>query len=75
MYITVTCVCNYLHVNMYNALSSVLATSGIDYNVKLWEPTATKEASLHDVDEVCTACIHHCVAVGNCSVQRVCSFC
>ena len=31
---------------------TVIATSGIDYNVKLWEPVASHEASLSDLDEV-----------------------
>ncbi|CAI8022976.1 DDB1- and CUL4-associated factor 6 [Geodia barretti] len=32
----------------------LIATSGIDYNVKLWEPVADQEASLSDLDEVYT---------------------
>ena len=35
-------------------LLTVIATSGIDYNVKLWEPVADQEASLSDLDEVYT---------------------
>ena len=30
----------------------VLATSGIDYNVKIWEPVAAQDATLSDLDEV-----------------------
>lgn len=30
----------------------ILATSGIDYNVKLWEPTAEQPSSLLNVDEI-----------------------
>ena len=33
-------------------LTPVLATSGIDYDVKLWEPTAEQPSSLLNVDEV-----------------------
>ncbi len=30
----------------------VIATSGIDYNIKLWEPVAERAASLDNLDEV-----------------------
>ena len=33
-------------------LTSVLASSGIDYNVKLWEPVSQDPCSLDDLDEV-----------------------
>ena len=44
----------------------VIATSGIDYNVKLWEPVAFQEASLSDLDEVsslCTTVHYYSVAI------------
>ena len=30
----------------------VIATSGIDYDVKLWEPLDSERCSLHDLDKV-----------------------
>jgi len=44
-------------------VSAVIATSGIDYNIKLWEPLADELCTLHDLDEVCV-----CVWVGVCVV-------
>ena len=48
-----TCLCICACV-MCVCLLTVIATSGIDYNVKLWEPVADQEASLSDLDEVYT---------------------
>ena len=42
----------YVHGDVANSNSAVIATSGIDYNIKLWEPTATDEVILHNLDEV-----------------------
>lgn len=48
-------------------MSAVIATSGIDYNIKLWEPLADELCTLHDLDEVCV-CVHahECVFVVCC---------
>ena len=39
---------------------AVIATSGIDYNIKLWEPFADELCTLHDLDEVCV-CVYEYV--------------
>ena len=49
----------YILVNVCNTtctyvLCAVVATSGIDYNIKLWEPVAAEQATLSDLDEVST---------------------
>ena len=45
----------HLYTNMHTCMlvyNIVIATSGIDYNVKLWEPVAAHEASLDNLKEV-----------------------
>ncbi len=39
-------------------LCVVIATSGIDYNVKLWEPVAEQLASLDGLEEVRSLCLY-----------------
>ena len=59
---------------MYTAYT-VIATSGIDYNIKLWEPVAAEEASLSDLDEVSRlVTLHSCVYnTCTCMCMKVCS--
>ena len=53
MYAYYMCMCMYMYMYMY-VLFAVIATSGIDYNIKLWEPVAAEQATLSDLDEVST---------------------
>ena len=38
----------HVHTCAYTFLPAVLATSGIDYDIKLWEPLAAEPCSLGD---------------------------
>ena len=35
-----------------HSLFTVLATSGIENDIKLWEPTASNACQLHDLDDI-----------------------
>ena len=41
----------------------VIATSGVDYDIKLWEPTAESACSLETLSEVLYVCVCVCVCL------------